>query len=239
MATGKRIILLHGWGSRAAKLAPLSQELKKLEWKTITLKLPGFGNPPPEKVWGIEKYGQYVLEEAQKIWGKKKFFLFGHSFGGKITAFLAAQNNPQLAGAVLCAPSGFSRPHSLKRTIFLILAKTGKSLFAASSLAPFLRKILYKAAREHDYEKATGIMKKIFLKVVKKDLRPVVKKINIPLLVLWGKGDKMTPVKDAYFIKKTLKTAQLVIWNDANHFLPYQQPKKIAQKINQWYQNLT
>jgi len=239
MAIGKRIILLHGWGSKTAKLAPLSRELKKLGWETIILKLPGFDNPPPEKVWGIEEYGQYVIEEAQKIWGKKGFFLFGHSFGGKIAAFLAAQNTPQLAGAVLCAPSGFSRPHSLKRTIFLILAKIGKSLFASSSFAPFLRKILYKAAREHDYEKTNGTMRKIFLRVVKKDLRPVIKKINIPLLVLWGKKDKMTPVKDAYFIKKTLNKARLIIWNDANHFLPYQHPKTIAQKINQWFQNLT
>jgi len=239
MAAEKRIILLHGWGSNVAKLSPLNQELKKLGWKTVVLKLPGFDNPPPEKVWGIEEYGQYVLKKAQEILGQKKFFLFGHSFGGKIAAFLAAQNTPQLAGAVLCAPSGFSRPHPLKRTIFLILAKTGKKLFAAFSFAPFLRKILYKVAREHDYEKTTGIMRKIFQKVVEKDLRPVIKKTNIPLLVLWGKKDKMTPIKDARFIKKTLSTVKLVVWNKAGHLLPYQYPKTIAQKINQWHQNLT
>jgi len=239
MTANKRIALLHGWGASVEKLTPLSKELKKLGWKVFIPKLPGFDCPPPKQAWGTKGYAQYVLNKSQKIFGKEKFFLFGHSFGGKITAKLAATNNQSLLGIILCAPSGFSRANPFKRVVFLILAKTGKGLFAIPKIGPFSRKLLYKMAREHDYEKTQGVMKETFKKVIEENLKITINKVRIPVLLLWGKQDKMVPIKDACYVKKNLPQTRLAIFNQEGHQLPYNKPKEIAQKINQWSQNLS
>jgi len=82
-------------------------------------------------------------------------------------------------------------------------------------------------------------MKETFKKVIEENLKTTINKVKIPVLLLWGKQDKMTPIKDAYYIKKVLPKTRLVIFNQEGHQLPYNRPKEIAQKINQWSQNLS
>lgn len=234
----KQIVLLHGWGAKTEKLVPLANELEKLGWRVFIPKLPGFELPPPGQIWGSKEYGRYVLKEAQKVYGEKKFFLFGHSFGGRIAIRLGAANHQSLAGLILCAPSGLSRSHPLKRFAFWIFAKTGKVLLLLLPAAKIFRPLLYKLAREHDYEKSKGMMKKVFKKVVAEDLRPKAKKIRAPVLVLWGKQDRLTPLADSYYLKSVLPRAKLAIFKRQGHQLPYQQPQAIAKKINQWTRRL-
>ncbi len=238
MGYKKRIVLLHGWGASASKLARLVGELKKLNWHVCLAKLPGFDAPPPKEAWGIKEYAEYALKEAQKVHGKKKFFVFGHSFGGRVAIKLAEKNNRQILGVVLCSTSGLSRGNPVKRAIFWLLAKAGKVFLAIPLLANFWKSVLYKLAREHDYERAQGIMKEVFKKVVSEDLKPVAKEIKIPTLVLWGKKDKMTPISDAYYIKKVLSDTKLVVFEDEGHRLPYNKPKGVAEEIDKWAKNL-
>ena len=238
MSIDKRIVLLHGWGASIEKLTPLGKELEKLGWKVFIPKLPGFDCPSPKQAWGTKEYAQYVLAKSQEFFDKKKFFLFGHSFGGKTTAKLAIIDNQSLLGIILCASSGFSRANPFKRVIFRILAKVGKVLFIIPPIAKISRKLLYKIVREHDYEKTQGTMRETFKRIIEENLKIVVNKIKIPVLLLWGKQDKMTPVKGAHYIKKVLSKARLVIFNKEGHQLPYNKPKNIAKTINQWSQDL-
>ena len=233
----RNIVLLHGWGANITKLQPLAKSLQKIGWQTLVLKLPGFDAPLPKKPWSLENYANFVLEKTHTHFGEE-FFLFGHSFGGKTTAKLAIIDNQSLLGIILCASSGFSRANPFKRVIFRILAKVGKVLFIIPPIAKISRKLLYKIVREHDYEKTQGTMRETFKRIIEENLKIVVNKIKIPVLLLWGKQDKMTPVKGAHYIKKVLSKARLVIFNKEGHQLPYNKPKNIAKTINQWSQDL-
>jgi pimeloyl-ACP methyl ester carboxylesterase len=104
--------------------------------------------------------------------------------------------------------------------------------------AESFRKLLYKAAREHDYEKTQGIMQQVFRKVVSEDLKPYIKKIKLPCLILWGTDDRMTPVRDGYYIKKWADNTKLVTFKNEGHRLPYVKPKDIADEIEKWHQGL-
>ncbi|KKQ43294.1 MAG: alpha/beta hydrolase fold protein [Microgenomates group bacterium GW2011_GWC1_37_8] len=123
--------------------------------------------------------------------------------------------------------------------VFSTLAKTGKVFLITPKLAVKFRKLLYKAAREHDYEKTQGIMKEIFKKVISEDLRPLIPKIKVPTLVLWGEEDKMTPIKDAHFIKSALPGSKLVTYKRQGHKLPYEKPEQLALEIEKWYRQLS
>jgi len=238
VANRKNIVLLHGWGADITKLEPLQKEMQGLGWDVLVPKLPGFQSPPPPTVWGVEDYAKHIKQVAQRQFKQERFVLFGHSFGGKIAISLASTGESSLAGLTLCGASGLSRPNIVKRTVFLVLAKVGRALLVIPPLAALFRKTLYKAAREHDYQKASGIMKEVFKKVIAHDSRPLVKKIKIPTLILWGQQDRVTPIKDARYLQSTLPNATLTVFENEGHRLPYNQPRELAQKIDQWFKNL-
>jgi len=231
---GKNIVLLHGWGAETKKLIPLKKELKKLGWSVFLPKLPGFELPSPETVWGIQEYSDYIKKEAAGVFKKEKYFVFGHSFGGGIAIKTAKERNIGLEGIILCASRGISRGKSIKRLVFIFVAKVGKIFLLTPKLGKKFKKFLYKAAREHDYEKLNGIMREVFKKVISEDLKPEIGKIKIPVLILWGRDDRMTPASDALYLKKKLKLAKMKLFPKQGHKLPYKMPKALAKEINLW-----
>lgn len=261
----KNIILLHGWGTSAEKLKPLASELKKLGWNVLLPKLPGFDLKVPKEVWGLEEYADFVQAKAEKYFSRKKrilkqvqddevqsYYVFGHSFGGRIAIKMALQNfsvppseesirpprrsnrGNKVSSLILCASGGISRGNPLKRAILFCLAKAGKSLNIFPRCARFWKKLLYKLAHEHDYEKADGVMRDVFKKVISEDLKKVVHSIKAPTLILWGKEDRMTPYSDALFLNQIINGSKLVSFSGQGHTLPYRKSKEIAREIDKW-----
>lgn len=233
----KRIVLVHGWGASASKLEPLASELRKLGWNTFAPRFPGFDFPEPKFAWGVEEYSKYVFELSKKHFLGKKYALFGHSFGGKIVANLVVENPANIDGLVLCAVSGMKRANLAKRSLFLILAKLG-SLLKKTPLSLSAKRMLYKFAGEHDYEKTTGIMREIFRKVVAFDLKAAVSRISVDTLVLWGKGDKETLASDSQVLIKLLRKGTLKLFQGEGHRLPYSKPSEVAEAIDKWFTKL-
>lgn len=66
------------------------------------------------------------------------------------------------------------------------------------------------------------------------DMKPLLPKITVPSLILWGKQDKITPVRGAYSAKNLLPRALLKIFPSIGHSLPYRRPAAIAREITLW-----
>ncbi|MDO8503161.1 MAG: alpha/beta hydrolase [bacterium] len=239
MVSQKRIVLVHGWGATVQRLQPLGKALQDLGWSVLVLELPGFDLLPPKEAWGVENYKNYVLSRARRKFGDKKFFIFGHSFGGRVAIKMAVTDADKLLGTILCDTSGISRPSQFKRFIFRMLAKIGKIFLLIPPLANLWRELLYKSSRSHDYEKAQGIMKDIFKKVIAEDSRSQLGEIRLPVLILWGREDKMTPVNDAYYLRNSLPQAKLVVFREEGHRLPYNKPHDLALEIEKWMKTLS
>lgn len=239
MSFPKNIVLLHGWGASTKKLKPLADQLERFGWKVFLPKLPGFDMPSPEAVWGLEDYSDFITNKSDTFFKGKEYFILGHSFGGGIAIKSVLRDRKNMvSGIVLCANRGISRTSVFKRTIFLVMAKVGKVFLAIPQVGSVYKKVIYKLAREHDYERAQGIMKEVFKKVIGEDLKPSVKKINVPVLVLWGTNDRVTPITDAYYIKRNLKGSKLVEFEGEGHRLPYNKPGEMAREVNLWMQSL-
>ncbi|KKR11778.1 MAG: Hydrolase, alpha/beta fold family protein [Candidatus Woesebacteria bacterium GW2011_GWA1_39_21] len=234
----KNIVVLHGWGAHRQRLAPLVSELRNKRWNVFFPKLPGFGGGELTRAYNLEDYVLQVVNESAKRFAGKKYFVFGHSFGGRIAIKLSLSDQ-NLSGLILCASGGISRGKFIKRAVFYMLAKTGRVFLFHKPLADRFRKILYKAAREHDYEKTSGYVKETFKNVASEDLRKLAKTIKTPTLILWGKNDKMTPYKDALYLNRSIKDSELVSYTNDGHTLPYVEPEEISKKIEIWYQNLS
>ena len=234
----KNIVLLHGWGANSKKLESLAQNLRVKKWKVLVPQLPGFNAPEPDSEWSLNEYAKFVSDFAKKAFGSENYFVFGHSFGGGVAIKMASNAQNEIEGLVLCAGRGISRGNKIKRGIFYVLSKMGKALLFVLPLAHLWRKLIYKLAREHDYEKASPRMKGVFKKVVEEDLKPQISKIKAPSLILWGKLDKITPIADALYLKENLTTSELVTYEDQGHRLPYEKPQEIAEEIEKWITKL-
>jgi pimeloyl-ACP methyl ester carboxylesterase len=228
----KEIILLHGWGTSKEKLLSLGEFLEKRGWRVLIPDLPGFGDSSlPSKSWDLSEYSKSILKLIDNFWPNRKVYVFGHSFGGRVAIKLAGLYPEKIMGTILCGSAGISRANILKRLSFLLLAKTGK---VVSPKSEKLRQLIYKLAREHDYEKTEGVMRETFKLVIDENLKPLLSKIKAPTLVIWGKEDKMTKHTDAIIINSKIKKSKLISFSGQGHQLPYQEPEKLAEQITKW-----
>lgn len=81
-------------------------------------------------------------------------------------------------------------------------------------------------------------MQEVFKKVIAEDLKPILAQIRTPTLILWGEGDKMTPLKDAFLAKDKIIQSKLKIFKNQGHKLPYEKPAAIAEEVTKWSQAL-
>jgi haloalkane dehalogenase len=62
--------------------------------------------------------------------------------------------------------------------------------------------------------------------------------LDVPTLLLWGANDAFAPVGGAYRFKKEIPHAELVILDDAGHFLTEDQPERVAQELGRFLSTL-
>lgn len=235
---GWRIVILHGWGSKLERWFPLKKELEKRGFEVALPHLPGFGSTePPEKTWSVADYAQWVKERLPS-----EYFLVGFSFGGRVAIKLASQKPKGLKGLILINSAGIKPKNNFKRLIFCFLAKIGKIVFSLppfSFLSPLAKKVLYcKLARERDYFQTKGVMRDTFKNVISEDLQTDLKKIKASTLILWGKKDRQTPLKDGELMNRLVTTSSMKIFPGSDHYLPLKLPKAVASSINEFAKRL-
>jgi pimeloyl-ACP methyl ester carboxylesterase len=74
------------------------------------------------------------------------------------------------------------------------------------------------AAGSKDYRALSGVMRRTFVKVVNQDLRPVLRRISSPTLLVWGRDDTETPLYMGELMEKEIPDAGLVVLDGAGHF---------------------
>jgi pimeloyl-ACP methyl ester carboxylesterase len=59
----------------------------------------------------------------------------------------------------------------------------------------------------------------------------LIKTIEIPTLIIWGKEDGLISVDNAYSFNKDIKNSKLVIFDKVGHVPNEEAPKKVAEAI--------
>lgn len=225
------IIILHGWGLKGSTYSMTAQLFEKKGYRVFLPDLPGFGSEPLiSSSMDLSDYVTFLKKFVEK---KKiaKFFLIGHSFGGRIALKYTALHEDSVSKVILTGVP-IVRHLTWKKWIVYYLAFFGGAVFKMFPLAVkrFLQKILYFMIGEWDYYNA-GPRKEVFKKIISEDLVQYAKKISIPVLLLWGKNDKLTPASDVAVIKKIIPQAQSVIVSNIGHKLPYENPEIFVKDV--------
>jgi len=228
LGEGKPLLILHGWGSKSERWQTVGKLLAGKGFQVIIPDLPGFGNSgKPQTVWGIDDYTEFVSDFVNSL-SLNNFHLLGHSFGGTL-AIKSSLRFPQKIQKMFLVSAACLKRKTIKKKVLQGIAKTFKFL----SFIPFLRKAFYKfIVRKSDYPHAQGIMKEIYLKVIKEDLSNVLNNISVPVLIIWGEKDDITPLKQAYLINAKIKNSKIEIISKTGHDLNSERPGMLVDLIS-------
>ena len=210
------VLILPGWGNTRNTFTNLITFLKNTHTVYI-IDYPGFGNSPlPNKELSIYDYAELIHKFILKE--KIKPIIIAHSFGGRIAAILIGKYHLHINKLILIDVAGikhFNIKVFLKQKIY-------KFLKLLLNILPLKNKYLYhkkllKLFSSEDYHNLSSIMKKSFINIVNEDLKKYYKLITCETLIIWGKKDLDTPLKDAYYLRKIIKDSGLIIYNNG-HF---------------------
>lgn len=227
---GKPLLLLHGWGSNSEKWQKVADLLAKNSLRVIVPDLPGFGkSDKPSTIWNYDEYCDFIGKFVLTL-NLEKFYLLGHSFGGALAVKCSIKFPEKIEKLFLVSAACFRRK-AVRKKIFYIIAKILK-IFAFLPFYSSMRKGFYKfIVRKSDYPYTEGIMKKIYLKIIKEDLSDILSQIHIPSLIIWGKEDKITPIEEAYSVKDKIENSKLEIISGVGHDLNSKSPEKLSELI--------
>lgn len=221
-----KILILHGWAYSTEKWKTFVRILSDNGFNAQLLKIPGL-TEKLESVWNIDNYTEWlngIIEKGEKV------ILIGHSNGGRILLAFAAKYPEKIKYLVLIDSAGIYHndlPIRLKRFIFKSLAGMGKKVTRSESL----RKLLYRLARESDYEKAPPFVKQTMVNLINFDVTESLNKVKTPTLIIWGKNDKTTPFADGKLMHKLIKNSKLQVIQSAKHSPQFTHVNEVIQII--------
>lgn len=217
------LFILHGWGSSKNKWQKVKELLEEEGIEVIIPEIPGL-DKDISRPWNLSDYVNWFNKLTLK---KSSFFLLGHSFGGRVAIKFSAFYPQKLKGLILVSAAGIKKKPS---PLFSFV-----KIFKRLSFLPgfsFFRKMFYKfVVRKTDYLQAEGNLKETFKKITQEDIREYLPQIKVTTLIVWGKKDKITPLEDAYLMKKEIKDSKLELLDNIGHAPYIENPEIIARKI--------
>ena len=234
---GPAILILHGWGGSSDSWLKVQEILAKAGFKVICPDFPGFGkSKTPFETWGAKEYANFVLN-LTKILELQKFFLLGHSFGGRVAIKFSVLYPEKIKSLILCDSAGIKQKWGLGEKLIFQISKLGNAIFTPTPLKRFKDKaknLFYLFLRHRDYAKADGMMRKILKKVITEDLLDDLPQIKTRTLIIWGESDKLVPVKYAHIFKEKIENSELKILPKIGHSPHLEVPEKLAKIIIQF-----
>ena len=173
--------------------------------KSIVVDFNGFGETPePNRPYSVGDYAGEVLSVLEKE-NIEDTIIVGHSFGGRVALEICAKFPDVARALVLVDSAGIKPRRKLSYYIKIAMHKT-------------LKKLGFKGLKgSKDYQVLSLTMKETFKKVVSYDQTYLLKDINVPTAIFWGKKDKETPLYMARKLNKGIKDSHLFLL-DGGHY---------------------
>jgi pimeloyl-ACP methyl ester carboxylesterase len=214
--------------------------------RVVAFDLPGFGasEMPAEKIT-IPGYGRLVDALLDEL-GIEAAVLVGNSMGGFIAAEVAIQYPARVERLVLVSAAGLTIEYQRRERALAALHRFERALRLWSgwlgSQADWLtrrprarRLMMGFVARRPDRLPAPLIAEQIrgsgtpgFVDALDAltdyPIRDRLAKIACPTLIVWGREDRLVPVRDADLFEQLIPDARKVVWGDTGHVAMLERP---------------
>lgn len=221
---GPPFVLLHGWGGSADSFLPVARHYAPTH-TVYSLDFPGFGaSGKPPVPWSVDEYAAMLdaFMERQALVGVP---VIAHSFGGRVAILTAARYPGRFSRIILTGSAGLIPRRGIKYYWKVYVYKLMKRMARLSGLRRLLRALgldieewLRARTGSADYRALDETMRATFVRVVNQDLRPFLREIAVPTLLIWGGDDRETPLAFGRIMEREIPDAGLVVFEGAGHF---------------------
>lgn len=224
------VILLHGFGSSLHTFEPWAEALKD-GYRVVRLDLPGSGLSPPDPTgdYTDTRSVALILVLMDQLSIEKAAFV-GNSIGGRIAWNLAADHPERVEKLVLISPDGFASPGfaygeaadvpAVMKAMRFTLPKSAIRPNLAASYGDPKRLTEATVKRYHDLMLAPGGRAALLARMeqtVLTDPATRLPQIGAPVLLLWGKKDRLIPFSNSADYTRLLQDSRLVAFKDLGH----------------------
>jgi len=240
------IIFLPGWGRTLGDFDELRQAMQQRvpAYRFVQIDLPGFGGSPlPLDKKGLE-ISDYVamLENLLEKMEIERAVFVGHSFGGKVAVAFAAAHPERAEKLVLIASAGASRISARARLIKIGAFGFRLLMRGFRDGSPVARRLKYHLRRffgSSDYVSAASPgLRETLKECLAYDIKPLAIKMRVPVLLLWGRDDTVTPLSDTEVWRAWIPSARLAVLDDCGHFPFLKYPERCVELIGLFLQNV-
>ncbi|HET6510976.1 MAG TPA: alpha/beta hydrolase [Candidatus Kapabacteria bacterium] len=242
--SGPALILIHAFPFSSKMWSELVSSLSDLDISIATIDLPGFGSTPNAE-WTMESISQEIYEAITSE-GIERPILCGLSMGGYI-ALSYCKNYPlTVAGLILADTKAAADPEEVKqdREKFAqdalkrgAIAGTERNLAKMTSEwtkqnAPDVAKQIESWMLEADPQAIANALRAM---AGRPDTMEMLASISVPVLLIVGEEDKVTPPSEMEKMAAVLPNATVVKIKDASHMSANEKPREFADAIREYF----
>lgn len=219
---GTPLLLIHGLGASSRWWFRLFPELTSANFRVLAPDLPGFGHTTGEMLT-IEETARTLIAFADRL-QIEDFFLCGHSMGGAIAAQLASDYGGRVRRLALIDSAGIPGVGTAR--------VLGRLIQPWSWCPPgFYGTLLGDIVRAGPANVVRGVRH-----LRQYDLRPTLRRLRTPTLVIWGEEDALTPLPHGREIVAALPDARLEVIPKTRHMPMVREPAVVARLMIEFFQ---
>jgi pimeloyl-ACP methyl ester carboxylesterase len=212
----------------------------------------GFGDSPRPKgideLWADFQAG--ALAETLDLESVSGVTVVGHDFGGPVSLALLASRPDLVSRLVLVSANAFPDtpvPFPLSAVTWPGLGRTSaRVLFSRPSLRMMIRMGTRTTGARVDADSAVGdarqaaAIRTIFttaLRELRERYVPIhmaLRDIEVPTMIVWGGRDPFFPASQGQATADAAGAGRFLIYEDAGHFVPEEQPERLARDIREF-----
>lgn len=253
---GPTLLLIHGWNNDWSGFMPLIDHLEH-DFHVIAVDLPGYGKSDPLKEdYSVEKLSDAISEFIDKKNGMIEI-LCALSMGTVIASDMAKRHNKKIKSVVLIGPPIIKYdwlPSKIyrewirfmnKSSLFM---KTGHKVMASNWYGHFTAKHINmhiydkELINQHGMKGRKNVNPRVLFQMGKTmyyyHLEKTIKDIEIPMLIVLGRHDKIVNLSEAALIGKNKNNVHTRWVEDAGHVVSLEKPKETSGLILSFAQDL-
>jgi pimeloyl-ACP methyl ester carboxylesterase len=233
--TGEPIVLVHGLGSRASDWVGLIPSLVHSGHRVYALDLLGYGDSerPANSQYSIQQEAR-IVEDFLQEQHLQHVDLAGWSMGGWISMVVARDIPQHISKLILLDSAGVRFQPTFDPLLFTPtdLEQLHQLERLQSPSAPAMPTFLARAFLVRAQPEAWVIRRSVDSMLTGQDLMDQnLGDLTMPVLIVWGKQDMLTPLSLAYEIHGGIPNSQLEVFDGCGHLAPGLCAGRIAPSI--------
>lgn len=233
--TGPPVVLVHGLGGRCEDWRNLAPYLVHAGFRVYMPDLPGYGRSdrPADFSYSIPDEAQAVAGFMDAL-GLKQVELGGWSMGGWIAQYLAASRPERITRLVLFDSAGLNVAPAWNTELFtpvsaMELDQLDVLLMPHPPAVPsFVAADILRVSRERAWVIHRALKSMLTGRDATDKLLP---QLRMPVLIVWGELDHITPVDQAATMQRMVPQSQLDVIPNCGHLAPVQCADLIGPKV--------